>query len=68
MRVSSFAKSLYLKKKNDNAIQFLICLDLLVKGLLAHWQIKLGESTKTRGSSSALMKGLDVKQPLLIGD
>ena len=57
---------MYLFKKNDNAIQFMICLDFLVKGLLTHWQIKLGEKQNTKDRS--LMKGLDVKFPLLIGD
>ena len=30
--------------------------------------MKLGESQKSRGKSAELMKGLDVKFPLLIGD
>ena len=40
----------------------------MVKGTLTHWQIKLGESNKGRGKSTELMKGLDVKFPVLIGD
>lgn len=39
-----------------------------MKGVLTHWQIKLGESNKVRGKSTEMMKGLDVKFPLLIGD
>jgi len=49
-------------------ISFLISLDFLIKGLLTHWQIRLGESNKVKGKSTALMKGLDVKFPILIGD
>jgi len=36
--------------------------------MLTHWQIKLGESTKVRGKSTQIMKGLDNKFPILIGD
>jgi hypothetical protein len=43
-------------------------LDFLVKGLLTHWQIKLGESNKGRAKSTEMMKGLDIKFPVLIGD
>lgn len=57
-----------MNSKNEQVISFLISLDFLVKGLLTHWQIKLGESTKVRGKSTELMKGLDVKFPILIGD
>jgi len=46
----------------------MICLDFIIKGHLAHWQIKLSESAKTKGKSEALMKGSGIKQPLLIGD
>jgi len=35
--VSPFAKGLYQNKKNDQAIQYLICLDFLMKGVLIHW-------------------------------
>jgi len=35
---------------------------------LSHWQIKLAESEKNRGKHKEIMKGLDVKFPLLIGD
>jgi hypothetical protein len=49
-------------------ISFLVSLDFLIKGLLTHWQIRLGESNKVKGKSTALMKGLDVKFPILIGD
>lgn len=49
-------------------ISFLISLDFLIKGLLTHWQIRLGEANKVKGKSTALMKGLDVKFPILIGD
>jgi hypothetical protein len=59
---------MYLENKNDKVISFLISLDFLVKGVLSHWQIKLGESKKTRGKSTEIMKGLDVKFPVLIGD
>ena len=41
-----------------------------VKGLLTHWQIRLGESNKPLrgGKQTEIMKGLDVKFPILIGD
>ena len=41
----------------------MISLDLLVKGVLTHWQIKMQEQQKRE-----IMRGLDVKFPLLIGD
>lgn len=46
----------------------MISLDFLVKGVLTHWQIKLAESEKAVGKKNQIMKGLDVKFPLLIGD
>lgn len=49
-------------------MNFLISLDFLVKGLMSHWQIRLNEQPANRGKSSALMKGLDIKFPILIGD
>jgi hypothetical protein len=39
---------------------------LLVKGVLTHWQIKLSSDKKTHAKQ--LLKGLDIKFPLLIGD
>ena len=53
-------------EKKEQAIQFLICLDFIVKGVLIHWSIKLKESSGQRGTD--VMKGLDEKFPLLIGD
>ena len=66
LRVNQFAQGLYQKEKRDQAIQFLICLDFIVKGVLIHWSIKLKESNTSRGTD--LMKGMDAKFPLLIGD
>ena len=39
IKINHFAQSLYVKKgqENDKVIQFLICLDFLVKGVLSHW-------------------------------
>lgn len=68
LKISKFAKGLYWSKKNEQVISFLISLDFLVKGVLTHWQIRLSESKKVRGKSTEMMKGLDVKFPLLIGD
>lgn len=34
--------------------------------MLTHWQVKLGSSENSRGTP--LLKGLDIKFPLLIGD
>lgn len=41
LKVNLFAQGLYQIKANDKAINFLISLDFLVKGVLTHWQIKL---------------------------
>jgi hypothetical protein len=49
-------------------VNFLISLDFLVKGLLSHWQIRLSESKAGKEKSTHLMKGLDIKFPILIGD
>ena len=47
----------------------MICLDFLVKGVLIHWSIKLKEEgSNARGNSADIMKGLETKFPLLIGD
>lgn len=56
------------QRRNDQLMNFLISLDFLVKGLLSHWQIKLSESATSKGKSTELMKGLDIKFPILIGD
>ena len=53
-------------RRNDQVVNFLISLDFLVKGLLSHWQIRLSESKNSKGKE--LMKGLDIKFPILIGD
>lgn len=67
LKVNAFAQGLYKQQPNDKVINFLISLDFLVKGVLTHWQIKLMTSEEgSRGTK--IMKGLDVKFPLLIGD
>jgi len=66
LKVNQFAQGFYMKKNNEKVVNFLISLDLLVKGVLTHWQIKLQDQGETR--SKQIMKGLDVKFPLLIGD
>ena len=68
LKVNQFAQGVYIKKNNEKVVNFLICLDLLVKGVLTHWQIKLQDSEKGQSKSKQIMKGLDVKFPLLIGD
>lgn len=68
LTVNKFAQCLYLKNKNEKVVNFLISLDFLVKGILSHWQIKLAESEKNNHHKNQIMKGLDVKFPLLIGD
>ena len=67
LKVNQFAQGLYLKKNDDKVVNFLISLDFLVKGVLTHWHIKLDTSDVSK-SRPNLMKGLDVKFPLLIGD
>lgn len=50
-------------------MNFLISLDFLVKGVMSHWQIRLSEQPELRKSKQTeLMKGLDIKFPILIGD
>ena len=49
LKVNQFAKSLYLKNNDDKVINFLISLDLLVKGMMTHWQIKLSQDVNSRG-------------------
>ena len=66
LKVNPFAQGLYSMEKKEQAIQFLICLDFLIKGVLIHWSIKLKNEDNGRGND--LMKGLDTKFPLLIGD
>jgi hypothetical protein len=66
LKVNQFAQGFYMQKNNEKVINFLISLDLLVKGVLTHWQIKLQEGDRTKGQK--IMKGLDVKFPLLLGD
>ena len=68
LKVNQFAQGFYIKKNNEKVVNFLISLDLLVKGVLTHWQIKLQDSEKGQSKSKQIMKGLDVKFPLLIGD
>ena len=60
--------SKFSQRRHDNIMNFLISLDFLVKGLLSHWQIRLSEQPAVRGKSTAMMKGLDIKFPILIGD
>jgi hypothetical protein len=66
LKVNPFAQGLYSADKKEQAIQFLICLDFLIKGVLIHWSIKLKEESKDRGTD--VMKGFETKFPLLIGD
>lgn len=69
LQVNPFAQGLYSVEKREQAIQFMICLDFLVKGVLIHWSIKLKEEgSNGRGSGADIMKGLETKFPLLIGD
>ena len=50
LNVNQFAQGLYFKKNNDKVVNFLISLDLLVKGVLTHWQIKLQTTENSRAS------------------
>ena len=47
-------------------MNFIISLDFLIKGVLAHWQIKLQTVKKSKGKK--LLENLDLKFPLLLGD
>ena len=64
--VNQLAQALYGMKRREQAVQFLVCLDFLVKGLLVHWQIKLKESGETKKMS--VLKGFGTALPILIGD
>ena len=68
--MNPFAQGLYSVEKKEQAIQFLICLDFLIKGVLIHWSIKLKEEGGVGGSGRGtdIMKGFETKFPLLIGD
>jgi hypothetical protein len=57
LRVNTLAQMLYEKQKKEQAIQFLICLDFLLKGVLIHWQIQLSErgTLAKRTNSAELM-------------
>ena len=56
-------------RKHEQLVNFLISLDFLVKGVMSHWQIRLSEQPELRKSKQTeLMKGLDIKFPILIGD
>lgn len=68
LKVNPFAQGLYSVEKREQAIQFMICLDFLVKGVLIHWSIKLKEEGSEQGRGSDIMKGFETKFPLLIGD
>ena len=74
LKVNQLTLGLYSKNGNEaskpRAINFLICLDFLVKGVLSHWTIKLqGMPANSRSkSANGVLKGMDVKFPLLIGD
>jgi hypothetical protein len=68
LTISPFAQSfLAPKEKSDIAMQFMICLDFLLKGVLIHWQIKLNEEGKGK-ESAKFMEGFETKFPLLLGD
>jgi hypothetical protein len=55
-------------EKRDQAIQFMISCDLLLKGVLIHWQIKLNENGNGQSKSASLMPNFESKFPLLLGD
>jgi len=67
LMVNPFAQGLYSLEKKEQAVQFLICLDFLIKGVLIHWSIKLKEENPN-GRGNDIMKGFETKFPLLIGD
>ena len=62
------AKALQKNQNCDKAINFLVSLDFLIKGLTSHWNIRLSESPRHLPASSTFLTGLDVKFPILIGD
>ena len=68
LKVNPFAQGLYSLEKKEQAIQFLICLDFLIKGVLIHWSIKVKEEVGMGRRGTEIMKGFETKFPLLIGD
>ena len=70
-KVANFARLLPYHsdpKKKESAIQFLVSLDFLIKGNMTHSQVKLFEESAPDSSAKALMKNIDIKYPILLGD
>ena len=57
-------------EKQDLVVQYMICLDFLVKGVLIHWQLKLNESPRKKASdkNDVMTSPQDAKFPILLGD
>ena len=73
MRLAALTKPLLSHDRKDSMISYLASLDFLLKGLYSHWQVRLRQSTgiavRTVGKSAYdLVKSVDVKYPILIGD
>jgi len=68
LKINKFAYVFFQEEHSEKIINFLISLDLLVKGMLSHWQIKLSSMDSVRGSETFMLKDMDVKFPLLLGD
>jgi hypothetical protein len=65
--INKYASLFHKSSKREPAIQYMICLDFLLKGMLIHWSVKLNEKTTTKSPKEQLMLN-DVKFPILLGD
>lgn len=68
LRINTYAQLFHNQQNTKLANHYLICLDFLVKGVLIHWQVKLGEKNKSKQPSEDQLMLNDVKFPILLGD
>lgn len=66
-KLITFALPMLREEKQDLVVQYMICLDFLVKGVLVHWQLKLAEQPQAKASKDVMMSQ-DPKFPILLGD
>jgi hypothetical protein len=49
-------------------IQFLVSLDFMLKGMITHWQVHLKQQNSDKFKNTSLLRNMDVKFPILLGD
>ena len=69
-KLIQFALPMLKAEKQDLVVQYMICLDFLVKGVLIHWQLKLNESPRKKASdkNDVMTSPQDANFPILLGD